>query len=197
MSQRVGIFSGSFDPVHKGHIAFAKAALKSGQLDTVYFAPESHPRRKTAVTHIAHRVAMLKLALESEPNLNVLELPDKNFSVAKTVPRLKKRFPTAELYYLAGSDMLEHMPSWDLIEPMITDMGLIIGLRGSDTKSSVQKAIKSLPVPPKDLIIASTKRMISSQNIRDQVAAYKKPSEIPEAIQSYIDEHWLYHKIGD
>ena len=80
---KVGIFSGTFDPVHAGHIAFALEAMESAGLDKVYFLPESMPRRKSGVTHYAHRLAMLELALKPYNKLSILELPDKQFSVVK------------------------------------------------------------------------------------------------------------------
>ena len=90
---RIGVFSGSFDPVHKGHIAFALEAAKTAKLEKVYMAPEIKPRRKPGITHFAHRVAMLKLAVRSQPKLEVLELPDKYFLPQKTLAQLRQRFP--------------------------------------------------------------------------------------------------------
>lgn len=195
--RRIGIFSGSFDPVHSGHVAFARAAIRRGELDTVYFAPESHPRRKSGVTHIAHRIAMLKLALAEEPDVEVLELPDKHFSVSKTLPRLKKLFPETERYYLAGSDMLEHMHEWPLVEQLLRDIGLIIGRRGSASASDVRASLDRLPTEPKDaLIIKSPNNAVSSKEIRQAIGTFHKPAELAPAVQRYIDEHWLYHVIN-
>jgi len=194
--KRFGIFSGSFNPVHAGHVSFARAAIKHGKLDTVFFAPEIQPRRKSGVTHIAHRIAMLKLALADEPGMEVLELPDKHFSVAKTLPRLKKLFPDAELYYLAGSDMLEHMPEWRLVEVLLRDIGLLVGLRSSAAMSDVRMNIGKLPAEPKEIvIIKSPNSSVSSQKIREDIGAFRKPANISPPVQRYIDEHWLYHVI--
>lgn len=192
----IGIFSGSFDPVHAGHIAFANKALAEAGLDYIYFAPEIRPRRKGAITHVAHRLAMLRLALEDDSNLSVLEMPDKYFSVAKTLPRLKKRFAHDQLYFVCGSDMLEHMPQWALVEPFLSDVGLVVGCRSTTTSEDVGKLLEILPKTPKTAcIIKSPKSNVSSSAIRKQVEHNQKPLDINPAVQVYIDKHWLYHMI--
>jgi len=87
---RVGIYPGTFDPVHVGHIAFALQAMKSAKLDYLYFLPERSPRRKTDITHYGHRVAMLRRAIRPHVQFGLLDLPTKQFSVLKTLPELRK-----------------------------------------------------------------------------------------------------------
>lgn len=194
---RIGIFSGSFDPVHKGHMAFARSAVEKAGLDDIYFAPEIQPRRKDVVSHIARRLAMLRLATMNEPALKVLELPDKHFDVARTLPRLKKLFPNDQLYYVCGSDMIEHMPSWKLIERMLVEMGLVVGVRNDTGETKVQAMLTHLPVQPKETIVfKSPGSTISSSQIRRDISEFKKPKTIDEHVQKYIDEHWLYHAIS-
>jgi nicotinate-nucleotide adenylyltransferase len=71
-NNRIGIYSGTFDPVHSGHISFALQSLKAAKLDKVYFLPERRPRNKQQVEHFGHRVAMLKRAIKPYPEFNVL-----------------------------------------------------------------------------------------------------------------------------
>src|SRR5258708_32608937 len=104
VSKTIGILSGSFDPIHAGHISLALAALEKADLQAVYFLPEPLPRRKTGVTHIAHRIAMLTRALQAFPQLQVLELPDRQFTIARSLPRLKQRFAGRDLCFIMGSD---------------------------------------------------------------------------------------------
>jgi len=193
---KIGIFSGSFDPVHAGHVAFAEAALARANLDRIYFAPEIQPRRKGAITHIAHRLAMLRLALEDYSGLSVLEMPDKNFSVAKTLPRLKKRFAHDQLYFVCGSDMLEHMPQWLLVEQLLNDFGLVVGVRGNVGDSYMTELLGVLPKTPKDVcIVKSPESTLSSSAIRNQIENNQKPQGIDPNVQTYIDKNWLYHMV--
>src|SRR3954451_17379308 len=105
MNQRIGIFAGSFDPIHKGHIAFALKAAESAELDEVYFLPEQRPRGKEGITHISHRLAMLELAARAHAKLGVIDLPDKQFWMSKAWPRLRQRFPGDKLFLLMGVDV--------------------------------------------------------------------------------------------
>lgn len=193
MSKRIGIFSGVFDPVHNGHVSFALESLKQAKLDEVYFLVEAQPRRKDGVTHLAHRIAMVKLAIEPHPELNLLDLPDKQFSVAKTMPRLKQHFAGSTLVYLSGSDMLEHMPHWQLIDQMFSQMGLIVGLRQSSDIGQAQKLVKNLPAQPAELhIINSPNPTASSQQIRQAFIKGNKTDWLPASVQDYIKANWLY-----
>ncbi|HEU5121705.1 MAG TPA: adenylyltransferase/cytidyltransferase family protein, partial [Candidatus Saccharimonadales bacterium] len=67
--RRIGIYSGTFDPVHYGHIAFAASAIRACNLDEVVFLPEPQPRYKAGVTDIAHRLALLTMATAAQSNL--------------------------------------------------------------------------------------------------------------------------------
>src|ERR1700712_538230 len=103
---RIGIYAGTFHPVHAGHITFALQALEAAQLDMVYFMPERRPRHKQQVEHFAHRVAMITRAAKPYQYFDVLEFVDVNFSIERTLPALQQRFAGDELVFLFGSDVL-------------------------------------------------------------------------------------------
>ncbi len=191
--KRIGIFSGSFDPVHRGHIGIALEAITQVTLDEVYFLVETQPRRKSGVTHPAHRMAMLQLALRSHPKLKVLELPDQQFSVAKTLPRLQQRFADSELFFIVGSDMLEHMPQWPLLGQLLMNMGLIVAARGSMGTDKIQRSINTLPGDFKvTIIINSPYPDLSSRAIRETLLANHSSPDVLPSIRRYIKQHWLY-----
>src|SRR3546814_8156923 len=99
---KIGIYSGSFDPVHSGHISFALHAKQAANLDEVYFLQECMPSNKPFVEHYGHRVAMLNRATKPYKDINIIELVAKNFTILKTLPRLKQRSEenTYELKYI-------------------------------------------------------------------------------------------------
>lgn len=193
MSRRIGIFSGVFDPVHDGHIQFALKAIKQAKLDKVYFLAEVKPRRKTGITHLAHRIAMLKLATKNYSVLEVLELPDRQFSVAKTLPRLNQKFFNDELFLIAGSDTLEYLSTWPLIDQLISRMNLIIGLRWDFPNQKAEDMIKHLPTLPEEIfIIKSPRTSLSSAKIRQNLAKNKSTPGLTPKVKDYIIENWLY-----
>ena len=194
--QRIGIFSGTFDPVHKGHVAFALQAIEAANLDKVYFAPEVKPRRKLHITHIAHRVAMLKLAVRSQPKLGVLELPERYFSAAVTVPKLQQKFPDAELVLLLGSDLFEHMNHWPQVELLLQKFELLVGARGLYEVSQVLEYANQLPSQPRKLqVLDSIERELSSKTIREAMTHHKTPQGILKSVEHYAHKHWLYHDL--
>jgi nicotinate-nucleotide adenylyltransferase len=113
---RIGVYAGSFDPVHAGHISFALQALQAAQLDKIYFLPERRPRAKQHVEHFGHRVAMLRRAIEPHSQFGILELVDVSFSVERTLPELQQQFEGDELVFLFGSDVVSGFKDWPHVD---------------------------------------------------------------------------------
>ncbi len=194
---KIGIFSGSFDPIHGGHLAFALKAAQEANLDKVYFLAELKPRRKTHPTHFAHRQQLLKIATKPFPKLGVLELPDKTFSTNKTLPRLKAKFQDAQLYMLLGSDLAKYLPNWPHIDLLLADMKLIIGVRKLDSVQKVQKNLGKLKKVPKgSLIITSQLSDVSSKQIRESLKKNKPAHGQLKSTETYIKKNWLYSAIS-
>lgn len=195
--RRIGIFAGSFDPVHKGHIGFALAAKRSANLDAVYFLPEIQPRNKAGVTHVSHRVAMLNLAVKPHRSLHVLSLPDRHFSVKSTLPRLRKHFPRSELLLLLGSDVFLGVPDWPYNASLLKQVGLIVGVRANSGIVAALQLVNELKQPLKELhIVESTEPAVSSRQIRRATMRGRHaPGELA-SVQSYIAHNWLYSSPG-
>lgn len=194
---RVGIFSGTFDPVHAGHIAFALAAAEQAGLSRVYFMPEQLPRRKQGVTHYAHRLAMLRLALKPYQKLDLLELPDRQFSVRSSWPRLKKQLAGAgEIYMLIGSDMLNMLhgadaaQQWPGYEQLLAETRLIVGVRSEFDSSKTAKLLAELT---NDGQIAKTDwPHVLSSSIRNALLGGGQHSDLLGTLKGYARRHWLY-----
>lgn len=193
---KIGIFSGTFDPVHGGHIAFALEALQTVGLDKVYLLPEPMPRRKQAVTHYAHRVAMLRLALKPYPKLGLLELPDSRFSVSRTLPRLQKKFPKDDLFMLIGSDMLQLLASKDAVVQwpdsgrLLEMVTLIVGIRSGLDEDAVAQALAA--VQPKGILVKTGRAHASSRDIRTALMKGQEHHELLVSLKKYISKNWLY-----
>src|SRR4051812_2046291 len=129
MSKRIGIYAGTFDPVHAGHLTFALQALEAAKLDKVYFMPERRPRGKQHVEHFGHRVAMLRRAVRPYPQFDVLEMVDVSFSAERTLPALKNQFQDAQLVFLFGSDIIPGLQGWPSSGRFLKDNELVVGLR--------------------------------------------------------------------
>lgn len=194
---RVGIYSGTFDPVHTGHIAFALQAAEAANLDMVCLMPERQPRGKDHVTHYAHRVAMIRRATRPYQQLIVLESEDKSFSIAHTWPRLTEEFAHCEIVYICGSDVLKHMGKWPHVEQLLSRAELCVGRRKQDSVREVQQALASLPVPPlRSTCIDSLAPTISSSTIRNALSEHRSVRGLLASVRDYAKREWLYIKQG-
>ena len=190
---KIGIFSGTFDPVHMGHVAFALEAKQELKLDSVFFLPELSPRLKQP-TSIQHRFKMLELSIEGQAGLSVKLLKIPRYSVKDTLPELQRIFGNTQLVLLLGSDLVRTFKyRWDGLQELFHSVELAIGLRGEDTKAEMVELLKNcardygttitfqvLPTPHAKL--ASTQIRQGTFTIKD----------IHPKVALYIEKHNLY-----
>jgi nicotinate-nucleotide adenylyltransferase len=199
--KRIGIFAGSFDPVHAGHLAFALQAIKEANLDQVYFLPERHPRNKPDVEHFGHRTAMLSRAIRPHRHLGLFELPDSYFNVKRTLPKLRKEFAGAQLVFLMGSDAvlrlnLDNWPGKDL-EKFLARDGLVVGLRSEQNIAAVAAALAALPQKPQSLhLIKLSSENISSSRIRQAFRHGLPAAGLLMSVGRYAKANWLYVSVS-
>lgn len=193
MSRQIGIYSGTFDPVHMGHLAFGKAALRTCRLDEVVFIPESAPRDKTSVTSLHHRLAMLDAAVAPHAKLRALTLDTPRFTVAETLPLLRRTFPGAELTFLIGSDAAKTLLyRWEGLEQLLPEIRFAVGLRGNDTPRDITKIMRQVELIYQQqarhaiVPVAPTAQVSSSGARTGDFAA------LPPSVKAYIDKHGLY-----
>ncbi|HVS58712.1 MAG TPA: nicotinate-nicotinamide nucleotide adenylyltransferase [Candidatus Saccharimonadales bacterium] len=191
--KRIGIYSGTFNPVHAGHIAFAVQALSEANLDQVVFLPERQPRHKTGVEHFGHRVAMLNKAVKPHPALAVLELVDKNFTVHRTLPQLKTLFHGATLVMLMGSDTAQYVPSWPYAKDLLKSTELVVGVRSTHQSDEIERVIRGWTVQPARLhVLKSFAPDVSSSDIRQALRTNGSAKGLLASVRKYARREWLY-----
>ena len=131
----VGLFGGTFDPIHRGHITVARAAQERFQLGKVLFVPASTPPHKQgqAITSYPHRYAMVALAVQGEKQFvpSTIEAPEErgdapSYSI-ETVRRLKKRLKKSDrLFFLVGMDQFKDIASWREPEALLRETEFIV-----------------------------------------------------------------------
>ncbi len=190
--KRVGIYSGTFDPVHIGHVGFALQAIEAAKLDQVVFLPEQMPRDKSQVTDITHRMAMIERTIAPYSQLSMHFVDDvPQFCVQGTLPALRRIFEGDELVLLLGSDVVKtFINRWANLEELFANMTLAIGIRRGDTKKDLKKVLKSVSgkVKPRYVFVDSLAAEANSTRIRDGLVVRDVN---PEALE-YIHEHHLY-----
>ena len=114
-AERLGVFGGTFDPVHVGHLIMAQEALARLRLDRVLFVPAARPahKRSRTIASATHRVQMLRLAVRGVPRFEVSTLEVERGGVSFTVDTLEHLTKSArDLYFVMGQDSLEDFPTW-------------------------------------------------------------------------------------
>lgn len=193
LNTRIGIYAGTFDPVHAGHIATALQAVEHAALDRLYFLPERRPRSKKGVEHFGHRTAMLRQATAPHPRLDMLELEDTSFTVEYTLPRLRKHFRNKQLVFIMGSDAARQVPGWPKVERLLARHELAIALRRGDHREDVENAISEWPMQPASIkLFESYAPGVSSWRIRDALRRNERVGGLLRSVERYSRRNWLY-----
>lgn len=193
--KKVGIYSGTFDPVHEGHVGFALEAAKQCGLEKVFFLVEPRPRRKQGVKALEHRAEMVRLAVQHEPKLGSILLEQQRFSAADTLPVLQQRFKGAELHMLMGDDMLGHFADWPHVESLIKNIRFAIGIR-SHAKTDVTKRLKDIQkakgLAMNYCLFRAPGASYASRKIRQAIRSGKPPQGLAPEVMEYVLATGLY-----
>jgi nicotinate-nucleotide adenylyltransferase len=159
----IGIYSGTFDPVHVGHVAFADAARRAAGLDRVIFMPEDTPRGKINVTDINARMAQLETALLKSQH-EVYRARHSQFTIAETLAELKSQYPDATLSFLIGSDVVPSLAAWPHLDQLIRNHQIIVGMREPHVRQEIERTLRQLDADY--LIVTTPHAHVSSRQIR-------------------------------
>ena len=196
---KVGIYAGAFDPIHMGHVAFAKQAIKEAGLDKVYLLVEPHPRHKQGVKAMEHRVAMVELAIANEPALGLIDLQQARFTIHETWPRLQARFKGAELTMLMGEDVFMRLSHWPRIETIATEVKFVVGLRQHDEaafRAHLQTISKTKHLTLEYQLFTSDHPGYASRKIRASLRAGETPTCLHPDVLAYIQTKRLYADVS-
>lgn len=196
---RIGLFGGTFDPIHIGHLILAEEARFQLGLDRVYLAPVGDPPHKPTqgLTPIAHRLLMVELATADMPWLGVSRLdvdrPGPHYT-NDTVQLLRQQVgPTTELYFLMGMDSLRDLPSWRDPRWLIQQCTLVV-LTRHDIELDWSKLESALPgVRERVVLLDMPELEIASHTLRDRIRRGAPIChQVPRLVEAYIAKHRLY-----
>jgi nicotinate-nucleotide adenylyltransferase len=190
--RRVGLFGGTFDPVHTAHVALAHAALNAFDLDEVRWIPTGQPWQKGwTITDAKHREAMVRLAIEGEPRFKLdrieIERSGPSYTL-DTVKALVAAEPGTEWVLIIGQDQYAGLHTWRDWQVLLGLVTLAVANRPGPVREpdpEVQRfAHQAVPLPMLD---------VSSTAIRDEVAGGQDYRQlVPPQVARYIESHGLY-----
>lgn len=194
--KRIGLFGGTFDPIHFGHLRAAWEIRQKVQLDEIRFIPSYlPPHRAPTLATTEARVDMVKLAINDTPEfvLDTHEVDRKGASyMFDTVCALKQELNPHELYLILGMDAYAKIATWHRAEELVSLIQIIVMHRPKHPLPDENMA-NSLIKKGKATIIDITALDISATMIRKQIHDYQLPRFlVPEAVLKYMVEHKLY-----
>lgn len=194
---RLGLFGGTFDPIHLGHLILAESCREACALDRLWFVVTATPPHKTGErTPVAHRLEMARIATAGHAVFEVSEIearddgPHYSF---RTLEGLARDRPGDDLFFLIGADSLVDLPTWRRPERLAELATIVVvnrpGIDAAETAAPVDlgpaaRPLRLVTVPP--IGISSTdlrRRVAEGRSIRYQV---------PRGVEAYIREHALY-----
>lgn len=210
---RLGIFGGSFDPVHNGHLALARACQQQADLDEIWFTPAAIQPLKGAGPHASdrQREEMLNLAIESQNESAALAASDdspkqatwrtctleidrggRSYTV-ETLRQIHEELPDAELYFLLGADAARDVPRWFEPATIFRLATPLIARRAGEPAPNLAALSALCPTQRPPRLVEMPPVYVSSSEIRRRIRAGEPIDDlVPVAVGNYIAQHSLY-----
>ena len=204
-ASRVGVLGGTFDPVHRGHLAVAEACLAGLGLDRVLLVPSNiPPHREPPVAPAADRLEMVRLAVHGHDGLEASDVEVRRGGTSYTVDTLRElaaAAPASALFLLLGWDAARELDTWRDPEAVGRLATVVVFNRSGYDR--VGRSVESLPagsagpghpgLPAGAMVLEVPSPEVSATRVRAALgAALAAPREVPDEVLAYIRAHHLY-----
>ncbi len=182
---KLGIFVGSFNPVHEGHIKVANYLLDNHYVDKVLMLATPNYWDKQDLIELKHRVNMLKFY--ETKNLIIDDIHNKDQYTYQVLRNLKKDYPNHELYLIIGADNIINLDKWKNIQEILTNKIIVVNRDNID----INKYLEKFPKEQFIVLPSFPNISISSTEIRNGNSKYLK-----QEVKDYINQNQLYKRGG-
>lgn len=197
--KKYGIFGGSFNPIHYGHLMICEYIKEEMGLDKVIFIPTGNPPHKEIEVSAEDRYEMVRLAISPNPDFEISDIETTRVNLSYTVDtirELKKIYKKEKLYFLIGLDSLFQLKTWKKIGDLSQEIEFVVALRpGYIDKEEINNEIDFLGenFGTKINLIKTPLYEISSTDLRDRIHEGKSLRYlIPKKVLDYIEESGFY-----
>lgn len=200
MAMRIGVLGGTFDPIHSGHVAKARQALEQLGLDFVLFTVAGDPWMKTSrgprITSAAHRLQMVRLALNGHPGLDAdgreLSRSGPTYT-ADTLEDLAGENPGAHLFLLLGSDCLPSLPEWSRPQRVL-DLATVVVMErpGVEVDLGPLEKVRAGASAQACVLSGQPVELSSSELRRSLASGRRHGGSLDRGVAKYIERHGLY-----
>lgn len=199
--ERIGLFGGTFDPPHLGHLILASEAHFQLELTRLLWTltPDPPHKQDQLITPVEHRLAMVNLAIEDNPSFELsrldLDRPGPHYTL-DTMQILAKQNPDAEIVPIIGGDSLQDLPTWHRPKELVYAAHWIGVMRRPGEPTNLEELERELPgISSKVHYVDAPLLEIASREVRSRIAN-GEPFRyyLPRPVYQYINEHKLYHQ---
>jgi nicotinate-nucleotide adenylyltransferase len=199
--QQIGLFGGTFDPPHLGHLILASESYSQLHLDRLLWilTPEPPHKQEQPVTSTAHRLAMVNLAIQGNPTFELsrveLDRPGPHYTL-DTVELIADQYPDADITPIIGGDSLRDLPKWNRPKELLQACHWVGVMRRPGEQENLDVLENDLPgISSKIHYVDAPLLEIASREIRNRIAD-GKPFRyyLHPAVFEYIKEHHLYQQ---
>ena len=198
--RKIGLMGGTFNPIHNGHIALAKAAYEYCGLDEVWFIPSgvSYLKKEDNIASGEHRLAMTSLAIEGMADFSCSDIEVRrkgNTYSIDTLRQLHKMYLAEDFYFIMGADSLFGFPKWKEAKGIAELCTLATVVRDDVDLSELQaqKQLLEQTLDAKIILVPFQKIDISSSDIRKKLEKRRSvEGMLPEKVLDYIYRNELY-----
>lgn len=197
--KKYGIFGGSFNPIHYGHLMICEYIKEEMGLDKVIFIPTGNPPHKDLGVSAEDRYEMVRLAISPNPDFEISDIETTRVKLSYTVDtirELKEIYKEEKLYFLIGLDSLFQLKTWKKIGDLSQEIEFVVALRpGYIDKEDINREIDFLreKFGTKINLIKTPLYEISSTDLRDRIHEGKSLRYlIPKKVLDYIEESGFY-----
>jgi len=199
--ERIGLFGGTFDPPHLGHLILASEAQSQLELDRLLWTltPEPPHKQDQPITPIEHRLAMVSLAIADNPSFELsraeLDRPGPHYTL-DTIKIIAEENPEAQIVPVIGGDSLNDLPTWHHPKELLYACHWVGVMRRPGEAANLEALEHELPgISSKIHYVDAPLLEIASREIRQRVAA-GRPFRyyLPRSVYEYIEQHHLYHQ---
>jgi nicotinate-nucleotide adenylyltransferase len=199
---RIGLYGGTFDPIHHGHLLIARSVREKLDLERVLWIPSAQPPHKPSdgLTSFGHRAAMVKLAIEGEEGF-VLDECEQRLGgpsyTLRTIEHCQVQFPDIELCWIIGADSLAELHTWYNVRQLVDACQVVTAHRPGFEQVSTDhltEVLRRKQIAKLQRGVVDVPRVdISSSHIRERVWQGRSIRYlVPEAVDEYIRDHQLY-----
>jgi nicotinate-nucleotide adenylyltransferase len=191
----IALLFGSFNPVHNGHLAMARAALQSNKIDEVWFVVSPHNPLKSLNTLASanDRAHMVSLALQNESKIKIctieFDMPTPSYTI-HTIKKLKRHFHEHVFFLLCGTDVVNSLPAWYKFKELIQEVKFLVCSREIENQFASHSLVQDYSEQFE--FIAFEAMDVSSTIIRESIVNSGKSDDLSESVNQFIIDKKLY-----